>query len=154
LNAETAARNAELAMSIQAILAPLFVQVVLTLAIGFWLAGVRSKTLLRREVHPRDIALDQPNWPVHATQLGNSFRNQFELPVLFYVLTVLAIITRQADLLFVVLAWAFVLTRLAHAFVHVTSNRVQIRGSLYLVGAVVLAVMWAIFMVRFLLSLP
>ena len=58
-------------------------------------------------------------------QVGNSLTNQFELPVLFYVLTILAIITKHADFLFVVMAWIFVLTRLAHAYIHVTSNNVR-----------------------------
>ena len=50
------------------------------------------------------------------------------MPVLFYVLTVLAVITKQADLLFVLLAWVFVLSRLAHAYIHVTSNDLRLRG--------------------------
>ncbi len=141
-------------MSIQAILLPLFVQVALTIGLGIWLASQRVPMIRRREVHPRDIALGQPNWPGHALQVGNSFRNQFELPVLFYVLTMLSIITRHADLLFVVLAWVFVLSRLAHAYVHTTSNRLSRRGACYGIGALVLLIMWLIFAVRILLSLP
>ena len=80
--------------------------------------------------HPSKIALREPNWPARTQQVGNCFANQFELPVLFYVLTILAIITRHADVVFVVLAWVFVLSRLAHAIVHTTSNRVMRRGSL------------------------
>ena len=56
------------------------------------------------------------------TQIANALPDQFELPVLFYVLTILAMITRHADLLFVVLAWMFVAMRLVHAYIHVTSN--------------------------------
>ena len=40
--------------------------------------------------------------------VGNAWLNQFEVPVLFYVLTILALITKQADLLFVMMAWIFV----------------------------------------------
>ena len=66
--------------------------------------------------------------------------------MLFYVLTILAIITRQADLLFVVLAWVFVVLRVVHAYVHVTSNHVGARGSRpSRPSVVVLAVMWVIF---------
>jgi hypothetical protein len=139
-------------MSIQMVLLPLFVQVALTFGLGFWLGGVRAPAVRRGEVKPRDIALRQPNWPTHMLQIGNSYQNQFEAPVLYYLLTVLAIVTRQADLLFVVLAWVFVLSRLAHAYVHVTSNRLAQRGALFGVGAVVLAVMWLIFVVRVLLG--
>jgi len=141
-------------MSIQAILLPLFVQVALTLGLGVWLATQRVIMLRRREVHPRDIALGQPNWPAHMLQVGNAFRNQFELPVLFYVLTILSIVTRHADWLFVVLAWVFVLSRLAHAYVHTTSNRLSRRGGLFGIGALVLLIMWLIFAVRILIGLP
>jgi hypothetical protein len=67
--------------------------------------------------------------------------------VLFYVLMILLLITRQADIIQVALAWIFVLTRVAHAYVHVTSNRVPVRGALFGIGLLVLAVMWGLFMV-------
>jgi hypothetical protein len=141
-------------MSLQAVLLPLFVEVALTFALMFWMGQLRSAALRSGEVHPRDIALRQPNWPAGALQVGYSFQNQFELPVLFYVLTILAWSTRHADWLFVILAWIFVLSRLAQAYIHCTSNRVPLRGMTYAVGAVALAVMWVVFAVRILLGLP
>ena len=95
-----------------------------------------------------------PNWPRRATQFGYAFANQFELPVLFYVLTILVIITRHADLLFVLLAWIFVLMRILQAAVHVTNNNVRMRGAYYGVGALILFIMWIIYMVRIVLALP
>jgi hypothetical protein len=103
---------------------------------------LRRAALVDRAVHPRDIALGQPNWPDKATQVGNCFRNQFETPVLFYVVIVLALITRQADILFVLLAWVFVILRYVHAFVHTTSNRVPRRGLVYAASSLVLMGMW------------
>jgi hypothetical protein len=141
-------------MSIQAILLPLFVQVLLTFVVGFWLGGLGSSALRRGEVQPRDIALREPNWPKRTLQVRNSYQNQLELPVLFYVLTILAIITRHADLIFVVMAWIFVLSRLVHAYIHVTSNRLNLRGFWFGFGALVLFIMWAIFIIRILLALP
>jgi len=140
-------------MSIQMILLPLFVQVALTLGLGFWIGATRVPAVRRGEVKPGDIALREPNWPKHMLQIGNSYQNQFEAPVLYYLLTVLAIATKLADLLFVVLAWIFVLSRLAHAYVHVTDNHLGRRGALFGIGAVVLAIMWLIFIARVLLGL-
>jgi len=137
-------------MSNQAVLLPLIVQVALTFAIGFWMASKRVAAVRSGAVHPRDIALREPNWPKHLLQLQNAYLNQFELPVLFYVLTILVVFTKTGDLLFVVPAWIFVALRLAHAYVHVTSNRVPRRGLLFLAGAVVLCVMWIIFAIRIL----
>jgi hypothetical protein len=114
----------------------------------------RTLTLRRGETRFRDIALREPNWPVRATQFAYAFSNQFELPVLFYVLTILSIVTHHADLVFVVLAWIFVIFRVLQALVHVTSNNVRLRGTYYGLGALVLVIMWIIFIVRILLGLP
>ncbi len=66
--------------------------------------------------------------------------------MLFYVLTILALITKHADFLFVVMAWIFVLTRIGHAYIHCTNNNLRARGLLFGIGALVLMVMWLIFM--------
>jgi hypothetical protein len=139
-------------MSTQAALLPLFVQVALTFGLGFWMAFGRVAAVRAREVRARDIALREPAWPKQLMQLQNAFLNQFEMPVLFYALTILVLITRTADLWFVVPAWIFVALRLAHAYVHVTSNRVPRRALMFLAGAAVLCVMWITFAVRILTS--
>ena len=139
-------------MSIQAILLTLFVEVALTFVLLFWMGGARFAAVRRGDVHPRDIALGQPNWPKRETQIGNAYHSQLEVPVLFYVLTILAIITRHADLLFVALAWVFVVLRLVHVYIHISSNRLAQRFAAFAAGAVVLALMWAIFILRILLG--
>jgi hypothetical protein len=141
-------------MTIPTILLPLFVVVALTLALLLWLGWLRRNDIKSGATHPSRIALREPNWPARTQQVANCVSNQFELPVLFYVLTVLAIVTHHADLVFVVLAWVFVLSRLLHAYVHTTSNAVMRRGGWYGVGAIALLAMWIIFMVRILLGLP
>ena len=102
-------------MSLQAVLLPVFVQVALSLALVIWLAWLRTRALDRKEVRPDDIALGQKVWPERIVQIGNSFQNQFELPVLFYLAAIIAILTRKADLAFVILSWIFVVSRLVHA---------------------------------------
>ena len=98
----------------------------------------------------RDVALREAKWPPNVLKIMYEYENQLELPILFYVLVCLLIPTRHADLMFVVLAWVFVLLRLVHAYVHVTENEMARRGLVFLVGAVVLAAMWIIFAIRIL----
>ncbi|HZP70520.1 MAG TPA: MAPEG family protein [Pseudolabrys sp.] len=141
-------------MSVQFVLPPLFVEVLLTFGVMFGMMYCRTSALRRGKTRAEDIALREPNWPVRANQFAYSFSNQFELPVLFYVLTILEIITRQADLLFVVLAWVFVAMRVMQALVHVTNNKVLVRGAFYGVGAIILVVMWVVYIVRILFASP
>jgi len=139
---------------VQFVLLPLFVEVLLTFGVMFGMMYFRTSTLHSGETRFEDISLREPNWPRRATQFGYAFANQFELPVLFYVLTILVIITHHADRLFVLLAWIFVLMRVLQAVVHVTNNNVRLRGAYYGVGALILFILWIIYIVRIVLALP
>jgi hypothetical protein len=135
-------------MSIQFVLAPLFVHVALTFCIMFGMFFARRRALLDRKVKFKDIALREQNWPVRATQFANAYLNQFELPVLFYVLTLLVLFTRQADLFFVLMSWVFVVLRIMHAYIHTTDNLVPRRGMTFGAAALVLMAMWIAFALR------
>ena len=140
-------------MTVAAIFAPLFVQVALTFVLMFWMAYARTTAVRRGEARIRDTALGQPNWPPRVQQISNCYHNQFQLPVLFYVLTILAYDLKKADYAFVVMAWLFVISRIVHAEIHVTSNRVPQRFLVFAIGALVLLMMWAIFALRILLGI-
>jgi len=134
-------------MSAKAVLLPVFALAALALGLLAALALARIGALRGGKVKPRDIALNR-NWPDRIIQLGNSYASQFELPTLFYVLVALALVTEKADLLFVALEWAFVATRFAHAYIHVTSNQVPRRFFAFAAGFALLVLMWAIFAAR------
>jgi hypothetical protein len=138
-------------MSVQMVLLPVFVLVGLTFALLLWMATARTRALTGKEIRIKDIALGQPNWPERATQIGNCFSNQFELPVLFYILIAVALPLRHADLVIVLLSWVFVVTRFAHAGIFVTSNNVQQRSLAWFAGVLVLLAMWLYFALRTLL---
>ena len=142
-------------MTIPMILAPLFVLVVMTFVIGFTLAANRGPLLTRGEIRPEDVSLRQPNWPKRSLQVGYSFQNQFELPMLFYVLTILAMITKHADLLFVMMAWIFVVfadrprLRALHQQQPPRPRRIVRHRRAWC-----WSIMWLIFIVRIMLGLP
>ncbi len=138
-------------MSVQMVLLPVFVLVGLAFFLLVWMAASRGQALKARETSLKDIALGEPNWPTKVTQIGNCFSNQFEIPVLFYALIALALPLRHADLFIVLLSWVFVVTRLIHAGIFVTSNNVQRRGLVWFAGVVVLLAMWIYFALRILL---
>ena len=140
-------------MSLQMILAPVFVQVLLTLTVAYMLAAARFRAVVRGEV-AGPVSLRESNWPLYARKVEYNYQNQFELPVLFYLLAVLAIITKHADLFFVLMAWVFVVLRVVHALVHITVNEIRMRGAFFIAGAVVLTIMWLQFIVRIMLGLP
>jgi len=132
-------------------LLPVLVLIGLTFALLLWMAGARRGALVGGQTKIRDIALGQPNWPARATQIGNCYRNQFELPVLFYLLIALALPLRHADLVIVMLSWVFVVTRFVHAGIFVSSNDLGRRSMAWFAGVLVLLAMWIYFALKILL---
>src|SRR5580704_2235826 len=138
-------------MSVQMVLLPVFVLIGLTFVLLVSMATARRNALVSKETKIRDIVLGQQNWPVRATQIANCYRNQFELPVLFYVLIAIALPIRHADLVIVMLSWVFVVCRFVHAGIFVSSNDLGQRSMAWLSSALVLLAMWVYFALKILL---
>ncbi len=120
---------------------PVLAQILLTL-IMFVLLGIRKAKAVRADkVDRQQAALDNRIWPEDVVKVSNNIANQFESPVLFYVLCLVMHGINAAGTVAIVLAWLFVLSRYAHACVHVGSNYVPMRLRLFLLGCVVLLAM-------------
>jgi hypothetical protein len=139
-------------MTAPMVLLPVFVQVGLTFVLLLWMATLRTSAIRSGETEFKDIALRQPNWPERPTQIANCFSNQFEIPLLFYILIALALPLRHADLVIVVLSWIFVAARLVHTWIFVTSNNVRQRSLAWFAGVVAVLIMWVYFAIRILLG--
>ena len=74
-------------MSLQAVLLPLFVEVILTFVLMLRMGALRRADYNSGAIKADDVALREPRWPARTTQAANAFANQFELPVLFYTRT-------------------------------------------------------------------
>lgn len=117
-------------------------QMLTTLVVGFWLGRTRSVAIKSRAVHG-DVMLSPDGWPKQARAASNNFSNQFEIPVLFYVLALVTLWLKSAGPVFVVLAWIFVLSRIAHAIAHCGPNDLRFRAPAYFVGVLAVMVMLA-----------
>jgi hypothetical protein len=132
------------AMTIQVILLPMFAQVALTFLLLFWMTVLRLRAVRLGGVNPQQVALREPAWPPRVMQVGNAFHNQLELPMLFYVVVLLALTTKTLDVILYVLSWMFVASRYVHTYIHVSSNRLDRRTAVFLIGAIALTLMWVI----------
>lgn len=127
-------------------------QVLLTVVILCLMGRERVPRVMSGEVAVKDIAVERSAYPLRARLLSNNFDNQFQLPVLFYVVALLAMWSGGTNWAEVILAWLFVALRYAHAAIHVTTNRVHVRFAVYTAGLAVLCVLWLLVLLRILLS--
>jgi hypothetical protein len=120
---------------------PVLAQILLTL-IMFIVLGVRkAKAVKAGEVNRQQAALNNRVWPEDVVKVSNNIANQFEVPVLFYVLCLVLYSINAVGMVAIVLAWLFVLSRFAHAYVHLGSNYVPMRRRLFVVGCFVVIAM-------------
>lgn len=86
--------------------------------------------------------------PEAVIKTARHFSNLFEAPVLFYVICLLGIILNIDSTLFVTLAWGYVAARTVHAYVHMGSNKVRVRMSVYALGWLIMMAMWAVLLFK------
>lgn len=136
-------------MTQTAIFWPMIAHVALVTALYALLAVRRKAALTAGSVKVSQFR-ENLNEPPESLFVRNSLANQFELPVLFHVGCLALFTTGGAGTAALVLAWLFVVLRYAHAFIHVTSNRVRYRQPVFSAGFVVVVVMWLLLAVHLL----
>lgn len=129
------------------LLTAVYALVALTFLVAFWMGCIRITAMRRGEIDPQYFKLNTGVVGDKPAQAANNFRNLFELPVLFYVLVVLMLIMDDVDTTQLVLAWVFVISRYLHSLIHLSYNNVTHRFLAYVVGLLVLLIMWLRFAV-------
>lgn len=91
-----------------------------------------------------DSPINNTAWSLPVVLTSNSLANQFQLPVIFYVLCFILIHLNTVSFFILILSWVFAVSRCVHAFVHVTTNAIPWRFSSFLVGALCLLILFTV----------
>jgi len=131
-------------MSFNPILLPLLVMVFLTFLVWIFLFALRIPEIKSRKIDPDDLKdrAEAHKLLTTSAAASNNLKNLFEMPVLFYVAAMLAILLLIQDALLVRLAWGFVIMRVIHSAVHCSYNRVMHRFIAYLISCLFLLLLW------------
>lgn len=127
-----------------------------TVALAGLIFVVWSVLLRKRFAH---IAANRPTAAdfANAEAVGRYFRpverpaqnlaNLFEMPVLYFALVPLLVLTGSASPAQVALAWIFVALRVVHSAIHIGPNTVRTRARVYIASSIVLFAMWVGFVI-------
>lgn len=129
------------------IFGPVLVQVLLTLATYVLLIKAKIRAMKAGEVDMARRALHDDAWPESVMKINNNIRNQFEVPVLFYVLAFALWALDAVHWVALAAAWLFAVSRIVHAWIHIGTNYVPNRRRAFTVGwwivlAMALLVAW------------
>lgn len=130
-----------------AVLAPVFAMVLLQLIVTILMisgrVGIIDKEKVKINKYPTrsdSAALFAP-----VEKYANNFQNLLELPILFYVLTILMIVSNTVSPFFLICSWVFVGFRYIHSAIQCTINNVQWRFLAFLASNLALFLAWANF---------
>jgi hypothetical protein len=120
---------------------PVLAHVVLIFILYIYLGIVKSRVVKDGCVDRKEAALNTKAWPESVVKILNNLDNQFESPVIFYIISVIYYLTNHVNSILVSIMSFYVLTRYMHAYIHLTSNYVPYRFKLFLVGVLILLVL-------------
>jgi len=82
----------------------------------------KSRAVKLGEVNETRRPLHDEAWPYSVVKINNCIGNQFEVPILFYVLIGMLSSIEGINIYVHFAAWFFVLSRIAHAIIHTGST--------------------------------
>ena len=128
-------------MNAHLILGPLLAHMLFTLGM-FGLLGARKAQAVRlKQVNLKQAALDHSAWPDDVVKVSNNIANQFETPILFYIVCLTFFQLNAVSPTVLALGWLYVATRLLHGWIHVRSNLVPLRVKAFAAGLLILLIL-------------
>ena len=122
---------------------PMSTLIFLTFSMMYLLLVLRVQAVRSRKVSPRYFKLNKgDDVPDNMLAVSQNYSNLFELPALFYLVCVIAIIINQSAEYFIIHAWAFVLFRYIHSYIHVSYNHILHRLAAFALSGFILLSMW------------
>ena len=126
------------------IVLPLLVTFALTAVAVFRLRYLRPAAVKQRSVDPRRYRSYQDGEPPEIAVRPRHLINLFETPVLFYVAVIVTYVNEKTRQPVTILAWAYVAARVAHGWIHLTSNLVPLRFRVLVLSWLLLIAIWVI----------
>jgi hypothetical protein len=130
------------------LLLPLFLHIALISFVGVRSVRARIASVRGGTTQLASISVSSGAWPDEVRKLGNNFDNQFQVPMLWYGVCALLLVTQKADWIGVVLSWIFLIARVWHSAIHIGTNYVPLRMRVFLGSFVAVFLMWAWFALR------
>jgi hypothetical protein len=121
---------------------PVLVQALIPLLVLMLNAKRKAGDVKSGEFDRHKAAMDNEAWSKPTVLTSKNLANQFQFPVIFYVLCIVLANIGAVSVAALSVAWLFVAARTVHACVHVTTNYVPMRLRAFVVSVVLLLVLF------------
>lgn len=121
---------------------PVLAQALIPLLVLLLNGKRKSVDVKTGEFDREKAAMDNEAWSKPTILTSKNIANQFQYPVIFYVLCILLANLGAVDAFVLAVAWLFVVARCVHAYVHVTTNYIPARVRSYIISILILFVLF------------
>lgn len=123
----------------------MFAMVLLTFAVAIYMFRLRVAAVKKGELKLSYFRLNSgANVPDKLAQASRNYSNLFEIPLFFYIGCSLALALNLENIASIILSWLFVASRIAHSWIHLTSNNVLHRLKAFTLGNICVLLIWGL----------
>ena len=127
---------------------PLLFMIILTMFVTLRLLIIAVNLVRTKQVHIKQFRMFDGEIPQYALNAREHFKNMFEIPILFYVLCILSIVTNNYSQIDINIAWGFVISRLLHTIFRIPNKDVIVRFAFFVIGLFFLGIGWTRFIIN------
>lgn len=125
------------------LLIPMALHAIATMLLYVPMSRARVKSVVEGKVRASVYRLNKEE-PEESLKFSNAIRNQNETGILFYAACLTAFVSDGASWLTIGLAFGFLIIKLAHVFIHTTSNQLRLRRPMFAAALLVLLAFWLV----------
>ncbi len=125
---------------LQLALIPIYIIYIFIL--GFYQYRKRVSAVRSKKINIDYFKTYQFEAPEELKVLQNHFSSQFEVPILFMVTCLAVVVLDKSSIFNLALGFLFILSRLAHSYIHLGSNNLKKRALSFVLGFFVILIIW------------
>ena len=107
-----------------------------------------GRAIKEKKLELKYVKLYNIDPPDYVDLSRQTLKNQFESPILFYVLVCMLFVNDNLTNLDLVLSWIYAISRYLHAYIRLSRNYIPHRALVFTLGLVILLVSWISFLTK------
>jgi len=103
---------------------------------------IRKKAIIDKKISPKYFKAYTDETPDDLKILENHYNNHFQIPIFYVLAAILGLTLGTTSIITIVLSSLFVISRIAHSFIHLGSNKLLLRAGVFFGGVLLVGLMF------------
>ena len=131
---------------------PITLMAFLNLFLIFRLIFMATRYTRNKDIRLSQFRIYEGEFPDRLRSARQQYQNMFEIPIIFYLLSLLNIYFNNYNQFDIVLAWGYVIFRMIHFFIRLQNQKninIIPRTFIFIISLIFLTIGWVSFVIKF-----